>query len=69
VKSFSAGLLTIEVDSPPRCQELANFKKEALLRGVREGLPNQSVRDIRFRLGEFGTEGNDRGRGAIRSER
>lgn len=53
VRAAFRGILTVEVDSAPRCSELAGFLKPGLIEAVNRQLGTQTIRDIRFRLGDF----------------
>ncbi|MEZ6196340.1 MAG: DUF721 domain-containing protein [Planctomycetota bacterium] len=54
VGGWKDGTAVIEVDSPPLCAELAQFRRIELLDALREELEgNPALRDVRFRLGAF----------------
>ena len=50
IKGYQKGVLGIEVDSAPWLQELASFRKQAILERITEVLPQARVRDLRFTI-------------------
>ena len=50
VEGFKAGRLTVAVKAAPLFQELETFRKEELLKGLRERLAGTNVEELRFRL-------------------
>ena len=50
VDGFKAGRLTVAVKAAPLFQELETFRKEELLRGLRERLAGLNLEELRFRL-------------------
>jgi hypothetical protein len=50
VISFRSGRLTVGVDSAPLRQELEVFRREELLKALREVMKGVCVEEIRFRL-------------------
>ena len=51
VGSLRRGVLTVTVTHPALLEELAAFRKAALLSGLQAALPGVVLRDIRFRIG------------------
>jgi hypothetical protein len=51
VAGLRHGVLTVLVAHPVLLQELAAFRKPALLAGMRQALPEVRIVDIRFRVG------------------
>jgi predicted nucleic acid-binding Zn ribbon protein len=52
VRSIRHGVLTIAVDSPPLCHELASFRRETLLAAMNERIGGKApLRDLYFRHG------------------
>ena len=45
------GVVTVEVASAALKHDLATFRREALLRDLREKLPGLALRDLRFKVG------------------
>lgn len=50
VRTLRVGVLTIAVGSPPLCQELAAFRRQALTEAMHARTSGR-VKEIRFRLG------------------
>ncbi len=53
VTSHRRGVLEIEVKSGVLMQELVQFQKRSLLKGLREGLPHLTFTDLKFRSGTW----------------
>jgi hypothetical protein len=51
--AFRRGVLEVEVRTAVLMQELAQFRKRALLTALRHGLPGVTVADLRFRAGAW----------------
>jgi predicted nucleic acid-binding Zn ribbon protein len=51
VRGARLGVLTIAVDSPPLCHELAAFRRGDLLARLNERLGNKPLKDLYFRHG------------------
>jgi hypothetical protein len=45
------GVLNVMVAHPTLLEELAAFRKPALLKALQSGVPGTAIRDIRFRVG------------------
>ena len=54
IVAYRRNVLEVEVDSPARLHELANFQKPTILMRLAAALESGHVRDIRFRQGAFG---------------
>lgn len=50
--SFSKGCLTVNVDSSPWLNELQRYSKGIILQKLQERFGEDSIRDVRFRIGE-----------------
>ena len=48
---FSGGVLTLEVASSALKHDLLTFRKDQLLDGLREQLPDVEIRDLKCRVG------------------
>jgi len=48
VQGFRQKMLYVKVESPVLLNELANFKKDAILQKLQEKYPDQHIRDIKF---------------------
>jgi predicted nucleic acid-binding Zn ribbon protein len=57
VNALRRGILEIRVDSSVLLQELAHFQKRRLLEQLRIRLPALIIKDLRFRAGVKGREG------------
>jgi predicted nucleic acid-binding Zn ribbon protein len=57
VLGLKRGLLEVEVDSPVRLQELAQFHKRRLLEQLRSRMGGTTISDLRFRVGVWKTKG------------
>ena len=57
------GVLNVTVSHPALLEELAAFRKPALLAALRSGAPGTTIHDIRFRVGTVGSD-EDSGAGA-----
>jgi hypothetical protein len=55
--AVSRGIMEIEVSNGVLLQELANFHKRKLLEKLRTLLPNTTLKDLRFRAGNWNHEG------------
>ena len=55
VGNLQRGLLEITVSNSALVQELT-FRKVELLETLRKSLPEEKIRDLRFRVGPLGTE-------------
>lgn len=53
VQGLRRGVFEVEVNSPVLMQELASYNKRRLLAKLREGLPNQTITDLRFKAGTW----------------
>jgi predicted nucleic acid-binding Zn ribbon protein len=51
VRSLRHGVLTIAVDSPPLCHELASFRRESLLAAMNMKAESKALKDLYFRHG------------------
>jgi hypothetical protein len=51
VRGLRHGVLTIAVDSPPLCHELASFRREALLSAMNDRIESKPLKDLYFRHG------------------
>jgi predicted nucleic acid-binding Zn ribbon protein len=51
--NLARNVLTVEVDSSALMGELAGFRKDELLRRIKESFPGLAVLDIKFRIGRF----------------
>jgi predicted nucleic acid-binding Zn ribbon protein len=49
--SLEGGVLTVGVESSALKHDLATFRREELLRRLREGAPDVALRELRFRAG------------------
>mgnify|MGYP000334503123 CR=1 FL=1 len=49
----AGNVLTVEVASSALMSELAGFRKNELVKKIRENFPEIAVLDIRFRIGRF----------------
>ena len=47
------GIFEIEADSGVLVQELMHYHKRRLLEGLREKLPGQAIKELRFKVGKF----------------
>ena len=47
------GVLSVTVDHPTLLEELAAFRKPAILAALRRGAPGTPVQDLRFRVGSI----------------
>ncbi len=54
VLGLRRGVFEVEVDSAVLLQELTHFHKRRLLQALRERLPGQPPRELRFRAGSWG---------------
>jgi len=54
VTSLRGGVLRIEVDSAPWLHDLRSFHQDELLDALRERLKGRTLKEITFRIGEFG---------------
>jgi hypothetical protein len=61
------GVLNVTVSHPALLEELAAFRKPALLVALRSGAPGTTIHDIRFRVGRVGTD-EDAGAGGPSAE-
>lgn len=53
VLGLRRGVFEVEVNSPVLMQELASYHKRKLLAKLREGLPNHTITDVRFKAGTW----------------
>jgi predicted nucleic acid-binding Zn ribbon protein len=53
VLGVKRGVLEIEVDSAVLLQELKGFHKQRLLQSLREKLPKEKIKELRFKIGTF----------------
>ncbi len=53
VLGLRRSVLEVEVNSPVLLQELASYHKRQLLAKLREGLPNHTLTDVRFKAGTW----------------
>src|SRR5262245_25461767 len=54
VRGVRHGVLTIAVDSPPLCHDLASFRREKLLAAMNERIDSRTaLKDIHFRHGQL----------------
>jgi predicted nucleic acid-binding Zn ribbon protein len=51
VRGLRHGVLTIAVDSPPLCHELASFRRESLLAAMNGRVDSKVLKDLYFRHG------------------
>ena len=51
VRGLRHGVLTIAVDSPPLCHELASFRRETLLAAMNGKVESKALKDLYFRHG------------------
>jgi predicted nucleic acid-binding Zn ribbon protein len=51
VRGARLGVLTIAVDSPPLCHELASFRRADLLKRMNDRLGPKALKDLYFRHG------------------
>jgi predicted nucleic acid-binding Zn ribbon protein len=54
VDRLRQGVLSVTVAHPALLDELAAFRKPALLAALRQAAPDTPIRDIRFRIGPVG---------------
>jgi hypothetical protein len=57
VVALRRGVLTIEVAHPILLNQVS-FRRVELLDAMRRALPDRQIRDIRFRIGAFGSDPN-----------
>jgi hypothetical protein len=53
VLGLKRGILEVEVNSAALLQELAHFHKRRLLEALRDQLPGQPLKELRFRAGSW----------------
>ena len=53
VLGIRRGVFEVEVNSPVLLQELASYHKRKLLAKLRQGLPNHTLTDVRFKAGTW----------------
>ena len=53
VLGLRRGVFEVEVNSPVLLQELASYQKRKLLAKLRQGLPNHTLTDLRFKAGTW----------------
>ncbi len=53
VTQIRRGILEVEVDSAILLQELASFQKRGLLEKMKKAVPNQGIKDLRFKSGTW----------------
>jgi len=53
IAGFRGNVLKVEVASAVLLQELAGFRKTAILKSLNDSLDGYYIRDIRFQLGRF----------------
>jgi predicted nucleic acid-binding Zn ribbon protein len=53
VLGLKRGILDVEVDSAILVQELTHYHKRRLVTVLRARLPGQTIKDVRFRVGNF----------------
>src|SRR4051812_23713611 len=53
VLGLRRGLFEIEVDSAVLLQELSHYHKRRLLQALRDRLPGEALKDLRFRAGSW----------------
>jgi predicted nucleic acid-binding Zn ribbon protein len=53
VLGLKRGVFEIEADSAVLVQELMHYHKRRLLAELREKLPGQTIKELRFRVGKF----------------
>jgi predicted nucleic acid-binding Zn ribbon protein len=53
VMGLRRGVLEVEVDSAALLQEIAHFHKRRLLEALRERLPAEFLKELRFRAGSW----------------
>ena len=58
VGGFRAGVLTIEVDSSARLQELSNFYRDEILEKLREKSKKLHIAGLKFKLAHWETNHN-----------
>ena len=61
VGGLRRGVLEVEVGNAVLLQELTSYHKRRLLEGLRVKLPGTKLTDLRFRVGVFDTNENERG--------
>ena len=53
VLGLKRGMFEVEVASAVLVQELTHYHKRRLLQALREKLPGHTIKDLRFRIGNF----------------
>ena len=51
VSALRRGILEVEVRNGVLMQELAQFRKRAILNAIRQKLPTSTITDVKFRVG------------------
>jgi predicted nucleic acid-binding Zn ribbon protein len=53
VLALKRGVFEVEADSAVLVQELTHYHKRRLLAALRDRLPGQTIKELRFRVGKF----------------